>query len=504
MTSPRMSDRTPWWLAGATLLAHLSVAHRYDFFRDELYFVVCGRRPAFGYVDQPPLVPLLSAATQLLGEHLFLLRSLSALAAATTVLVVCALARLVGAGRFGTAAAGVAAAVAPMYLGVMTTVGTSTFEPVLWTAVAYFVARAVVQGEGRAWIWAGMLAGIDLEIKYALPMYLVPLALAIVVTGRARSLWRKEAAIGVALAAVLAAPSAVWQVAHGLPFVEVIRAQATGGKNTLLSPIAFVAQQILAMNPLLAPLWLAGAVAPFVDRRWREWRFLSLAFVLTFALMMALHAKDYYLSPAYGVVFALGGAALESWVRARVARGLWLTSSVALSAVAAPLAMPILNPPTLVRYQRALHLQTQAAETLEQSAIPQTFADMLGWREYTAVVAKAYHALPTDEQRRVAIFAGNYGEAAALDFYGAQYGLPPAIGPHNQYWLWGPRGHDGSVLLRVNEEPEQLARRCQSVALAGRFGTPYAMPFETDAPITLCHGLHPPLSELWPLLKFYY
>jgi hypothetical protein len=139
-----------------------------------------------------------------------------------------------------------------------------------------------------------------------------------------------------------------------------------------------------------------------------------------------------------------------------------------------------------------------------QSAIPQTFADMMGWREYVAAVAAAYRALPAEDQHRVAIFAGNYGEAAALDFYGARYGLPPALGRHNQYWMWGPRGYDGSVLLRINEEPEELAPRCQSVALAGRFGAPYAMPFETDAPITLCRGLHPPLGELWPSLKFYY
>src|SRR4051812_9989340 len=125
---PEPRDRTSWWLAGATLLVHLAVAGRYDFFRDELYFIICGRHPAFGYVDQPPLVPLVSAATQLFGEHLFLLRGVAALVAAATVLMVCRLARLVGAGRFGVALAGLAAGLSSMYLGLTSTLSTSTAE----------------------------------------------------------------------------------------------------------------------------------------------------------------------------------------------------------------------------------------------------------------------------------------------------------------------------------------------------------------------------------------
>ncbi len=393
MPNKQPDRRIAWLLSGATLLAHLAVAQRYDFFRDELYFIVCGRHPAFGYVDQPPLVPLLAAASQAFGEHLFLLRLLPALAAAATVLMTCRLAALVGAGGFGVALAGTAAATAPMYLGIFSVFSTSTFEPLAWTGFAYCVARVVVGCEPRAWLWAGAVAGVALEAKYALPAFALPLVVAVVAVGRGRALLTWQLAAGAAIALGLAAPSLIWQLTHGLPFVEMLRNQATG-KNTVLSPLGFIVNQAKVMNPLWAPLWLGGMVAPFVDTRLKPWRFLALGFALTFALMIALHAKDYYFCPAFAALFALGGAAFEAWLRPRWARATWLAAAVAVSAVAAPLAMPILPPAMLATYLSRTHLQPQPSETVRQSALPQTFADMLGWRSYVASVAAAYRALP--------------------------------------------------------------------------------------------------------------
>jgi hypothetical protein len=494
-------DRPKWLLSGATLALHIAVAGRYDFFRDELYFIVCGRHPQFGYVDQPPVVPLISALSQIFGEHLFLLRSLSALAAAATVWVTIALARTLGAGNFGASLAGMAAGIAPMYLGVMATMGTSTFEAWLWTLLAYLVARAVLKNEPRLFLWAGVVVGLDLETKYALPIYLLPLVLALLITGHARALRRWEVLAAIALATLIALPSALWQLVHGFPFLEMMRNQSQG-KNVMLSPGAFVLRQIMSMNPVLAPLWLAGLLAPFIDRRFAQLRFISVAFVLAFVAMLFLHAKDYFVSPLYGAAFAVGGAAFEVWVRPRWVRTLYVGTAVAVSALAAPLAMPILPPAVLVAYMRALHLDTKPAETLKQSAVPQTFADMLGWRQYVDAVTRAVRSLPAEEQARVVILARNYGEAGALDFFGR--GLPPVVSGHNQYGLWGTRGLEPDVIITINRKPDELEENCREVVVLGRFGAPYVMPFEDDAPITLCRGLHPSLRDVWPQVRFYY
>jgi hypothetical protein len=496
MTSERISRA----LAAATFLLHAAVAGRYDFFRDELYFIVCGRHPAFGYADQPPLIPLLAAATQAFGESLVLLRLVPALAAAALVLVTCAFARRAGAGPFGAFVAGTAAAIAPMYLGLNTTLSTGTFEPLAWTLVALLAARAVLDGDARAWILAGAVVGLALQAKYAIPLYLVCLGASLVATGHGRALLRRELALGILLAAVLAAPSLIWQVTHGLPFRDLVRAGAAG-KNVVLAPLAFTANQIVVMNPFFAPLWLAAVVAPWSDRRFARWRFLSVAFVLTFVLMIAMHAKDYYLAPVYAGMFAVGGAALERWVRSRAIRVVFLGAAVAMSAMAAPLAMPILDPPVLADYIRVLGADPTPTETRAQSELPQEFADMIGWRTYALQVRWAFQQLPAADRDKVALLTGNYGEAAAIDFYGPALGLPPAISGHNQYGFWGPRGHDGSVVLRINGDEKVWRPRCATLEVVHHFGAKYAMPYENNAPILLCRGLVTPLPELWPKLR---
>ena len=493
-------NRIRWALSTAAFAIHLAVAGRYDFFRDELYFISCGRHPAFGYADQTPLVPLLAAATQLFGERLWLLRAVAALGAFGAVWFACKCVELFEAGPAGVVLAGVAAATAPMYLGISTTLNTSSFEAAAWAAIAYFIARAVVLGETRAFFWAGLVAGLDLEAKYELPLRLLPLLLALVLTGKGRALLRRHALLGAALAAALAAPSLAWQLTHHLPFLELVRAGAAG-KNTVVPAGAFLLNQVRVMNPVYALLALAGLAAPFLDRRLARWRFLALGSALATVAVVALHGKDYYLAPAYGPAFALGAAALDRWIRPAWVKLAPLVPALAMSAVAAPIAMPILEPAQLAAYMRAIGLAPRSGENLDQSDIPQTFADELGWRELAQSVAAAVRTLPPEDQQRAVILGRNYGESGALDFYGKALGLPPVIGRHNQYWYWGPGRYDGSVLILINWKPESVkATDCTEVRSIGHFGTPHAMPYEAGS-ITLCRGLRRPLPEVWAELK---
>lgn len=197
-------------IAGATLVAHLAVAWRHGFFRDELYFIDCGRHPAFGYVDQPPLVPLVAAATQLFGHCLVALRAVAGLAHAGTVVVCAALAGLVAdeaqlPGRFARRMAAIAVAVSPMFLGLTTTLNTTTFEPFAWTYLAYAVTRAIVRDEPRLLVTAGAVAGLALEAKYAVPLFLVPLIAGVALGPARRILVTRQMLLAIAFGAVLAA-----------------------------------------------------------------------------------------------------------------------------------------------------------------------------------------------------------------------------------------------------------------------------------------------------------
>ena len=490
-------------LAGFTLLVHLATAGRFDVFRDELYFIVCGRHPAFGYVDQPPLIPLWAAFSQSFGENLVLLRLPSALAAAATVYVVCAFARLASGGRFAEFIAGLATAVAPMYLGRGYLLDTTILEALAWTLTAYLVARRILMDDRSAIVWLGVVVGVALEAKYSIPFYLVALAAGLAATPQRRILATREIGVATAIAALIAVPSIAWQALHGWPFVELLR-NGADGKNVVVAPLAFELNQILSLNPWFAPLWIAGIVAPFRMRVLAPLRGLALAFVLVTLVMIALHAKDYYLAAAYGAMFALGAVALERLLRNALARAAYVALAVAFSAIVAPIALPVLAPDALLGYLRALHVTPAASETNQiGNPLPQTFADQFGWRELARTVALAYAKLPPGERERTAVIARNYGEAAALDVYGRELGLPPALSGHNTYFLWGTAGYDGASVLRVNGDAAYWKGIYRDVRIVATFGSPDAMAYERNRPILWCRGPRKPFSAIWSDLRTY-
>ena len=471
-----MKDRVALVVAALAGALHLATANRYDVFRDELYFIVCGRHPAFGYADQPPLVPLFAAGLYALGAQTWLLRLPAILAAAGLAALTVAFVRLLG-GRDGAAwIAGIAVATAPMLMGLTSTLNTTACEPLCWTAIAYLLARAVLRDERRSLVWAGVVAGVTMEVKYALPLWLAALAIGLLLTPERRIFARRELWIGIALATAIALPSVIWQALHGFPFAELVHNAHL--KDQPASPLGFVANQVLVMNPLFAPIWLAGIAAPFAFRDLRAARFLSVAFAVCAVAIVASHGKDYYLTPAYPPLFA--------------------------PAAIAPLALPILSPPVLLAYERAIHLTANAQERADVgNAMPSLYSDMLGWHDFVREVGMAFDKLTPAQQSETSILVDNYGEAAALDIYGAPYHLPPALSGHNQYFLWGLRGQHPVDVLRITSDVPSMRPYCAIVQLLGITGSTYARSFENGKAIAFCVRVHPPLQTLWPLEKMF-
>jgi len=493
-------------LCGTKLLVHAALAGRYGYFRDELYFLDCGRHLDWGYVDHAPMIGLVARLALLLGGSLPALRLIAAVAGALVVALAMMLAREMGGGRFAQAVAGLAVIAAPIYLGTDSLLTMNAFEPLFWMGCVWALVRIVRGGDPRLWLVFGALAGLGLMNKHSTVFFLLSVTVALVIVPERRALGTRWPWIAAGLALVIFLPNLLWQVRHDFATLEDLRNVARSGKNVRLGAADFVAQQVLLMNPVLLPLWLGGLAWLFAGARGR-FRALGWTYVVFFLMLFALKAKNYYLAPVYPMLFAAGAVGLEAGLaRVPLTRGrLWPKAAVvALIVVAglvlAPLVLPVLPPERYVAYEAALGVTPPKTEVGHRGPLPQIFGDQFGWPELVAEVAGIYHALPEAERARTGIFANNYGEAGAVALLGPRYGLPRPISAHQSYFLWGPGDFDGDTLIVLQDDRESLERLCGSVEEAGVHFHPWGMAEENN-PIFICRGLQVPLRELWPRLK---
>jgi 4-amino-4-deoxy-L-arabinose transferase-like glycosyltransferase len=494
-------DHPGYILAGVAVAAHLAVGNGYGYFRDELYFIVCGQHPDWGYVDQPPLVPLLAAGMyHVLPGSVAMLRLPSALAHAATIALVAATARRLGGGWWAQFLAGLSVLMAGVYLAFGTLAAPDTWQPLTWLFCGYALIRLIRGGDRRWWIALGVVAGIGFLAKYTIAFWLAALGIGMLAT-RARYLMRRPGpylAAGIALCVV--APNLLWQAALDWPFLELARV-TVAEKNVALSPLSFMLAEADTLNFVTTPVWIAGFAAFAAWRRFNDLRFFAIAFLLVIGAMIAIHAKPYYPVGAYTVLFAGGAVAIEARLPWRWARAALASVIILIGLVGAPFAMPILPIERFAAYQHALAIEPRSLESNAVGRLPQYYADMFGWRELADLVQEAFRSLPLEERAKAVFLGNNYGEAAAVELFGD--GQPPAIAAHNNFFLWGPRGHDGSVVIRLGGEREQLLKVYDTVEAAGRFENPWAMPYETGRTLWICRGRHPPLDAIWASLKKY-
>ncbi len=490
----------------ATALVHLPAMAQYGWFRDELYYVSCAKRLAWGYVDHPPLsIAVLAAWRTIVGDSLVGMRLVPLAAHLIVVWLTMRLARRLGGGAFAQALAGVGALASLVYLGGTHQYSMNALDLVLWLLAAMALLRALERERLADWAWLGVAVGAGLLNKLSMLWCAGGLVLGVLVSRRRRVLATPGPWLAAALAAAIFAPHVAWQVAHGWPTLEFMR-NATAQKMVASSFPGFLIGQVLVMNPLAAPIWLAGLVRGLRGRAGDLGLVLAVQYVAVFALLVIVRtARADYLAPAYPGLLALGAVAIERATSAP-GRKAWKVAAVALPLAGMlallPLALPVLPPDAFVRYQTAIGRKPAAVEHHRMGVLPQSYADMFGWPEFADSVARAAATLTPEERRRAIVIVDNYGEAGALEMFGNGR-LPRIASQHNTWYLWGPPAWDQSVAIFVGRDSAEVAEECDTVRVVGIAGHPLAMPYERDMPIVIARHFRPDLAAAWKQGKHY-
>jgi 4-amino-4-deoxy-L-arabinose transferase-like glycosyltransferase len=467
-------------LVAAKLGVTMAVADRYGWHRDEFYYLASSRHLALGYVDYPPITPVLARLDQaIFPGSLPGLRLLTVLAGAAVIVVAALIARELGGEPPAQILVGLAVLISPMYVGANILFQTVSFDQLVWAVACLLLVRLLRGADPREWLLLGLVFGIGLETKYTVIGLGVAIVIGLLATNQRRQLKTRWPWLGFALALALLVPNLAWQIGHhwdSLAYTIAHRGATDG-------PIFYWVQQFLLVGPQLIPLVVGG-----VWWLWRREQFrpAAITIVAVELFFFLVGGKAYYPAPIYALAYAAGCVWFVEVVRRRWIRRVTVSVAVAITLVLLPIGLPILP-----------------AKAMADSWIwkaRKDFADMYGWPDLVQQVSTVYQQLPLADRGSVIILASNYGEAGALDFYG--HGLPTVVSPHLTYYYWAPAQMTPSTVIAVGYTRQYLGSFFGDIQQAATITNSYGLRnYEYGQSIWICRSPLTPLDQAWPRLK---
>jgi Dolichyl-phosphate-mannose-protein mannosyltransferase len=462
---------------------HLATNSTLGFHTDELYYLTCGLHPALGYVDFPPIVPLLARLeTGLLGVSPWALRVLPSLLGGFLVALSGLYVRRLGGSLRLQGIALLSAIAAPYLLGTNWVFQTVTFDQVTWMVALYWFLCLVIDRRPRYWIYLGITLGIGLEVKYTIAGLIAGIGLAIFLTPSLRmELRTRYPWTAAAIAVLIWAPNLAWQVVEGFPTLVYLANHQSGGGG----PVVYLTQ-FGVYFVFLIPVWLAGMISLF---RSSQLRAIGIACAVPLLLFLFV-GKSYYAAGTIPVALAQGLMAISRIARPRLRSGLQIAvvvASVVEFVVFFFLVVPV-TPPDRIHATRL-------------DSVNEVFADSVGWDDIAQQVTRIYGNLPASERSNTVVISAYYGVPGALQVYDDSTVRPAAFSPQLSDWYWLPSNLNATYALMVDYQPSEVAWMCTSPTLIGHLVVPYRVTgLEQGAPVTFCQ-LKAPIPTIWGKLR---
>ena len=503
------SDHITWpivvTIACAQFALLMGTHGNYGYFRDEFYYMACADHLDWGYVDHPPFsILLLAGIRALFGSSIHSIRLLPSLSGTLLVVMTAYLAHILGGKRLAIILSAIVAALSPTVLAFSDYFSMNAFDFLFWTGGYIILMHILKHPRPSLWILMGIVMGLGLQNKLSMAVFGLSMLLATAVTSKRKILFHKYAAYAGAVAALIFLPHLLWQQRHGWPIVEFIT-NAKMYKIAGSSPQQFLANQLILANPIIAPLLLAGLYWLLRGPSRRFSRLPGLIFVSALAVLIIQKSKAYYLAPAYTVLFAGAGCAVEDWAKGRL-RWIGPVSLILVmmsGCISIPMTVPVIPPEDLIAFESWIGLRPPVEETSGRAELAQHFADRFGWENMTATVARVYGELPDEQKDACRIVTSNYGEAGAISFFGKKYNLPEVISGHNNYYLWGFGEGKIETIITVGIPANELEGLFGIVEQRATIHSPFAMPYETDLSLYICKDPLTPIATMWEKLRIF-
>ena len=465
------------------LIPFIAIYPQYELHRDEYLYLAEGRHLVWGFEEAPPLLPFLGWISYVAGNSFFTVRIWGALLGALTALVLGAMVYRLGGKWLAQLIAGLCFLLSA-YLRIHILFQPNILDVFFWSLIAYALV-CFFQTQNNRWLYvAGVALGLGILSKYMIVVFVLSIFAGILFTRQRQLLKNKHLWLSMLLALVIALPNIIWQFTHGIPAIHhVEELQKTQLK--FISPFKFLIQQLL-LTANSFPVWIAGLLVFALHPDYRSFRVFVWAYITMLIIFTLTGGKDYYTLGFYPLLFAAGSIWFE-----RVTLHRWwpaillLVLVIGLEIYSLPIDLPFMAPRRAAEFYSKHHFEKFGVlewEDGKNHALPQDYADMLGWKEMTEKTVAFYNGLSDTLKKSTAIYCYNYGEAGALLFFTKGKDLPEPLSRSSSFELWFPKKIPASSLIVISDDgaPESSERyRMEDVRLIDSVSNPLAREFGT-------------------------
>ncbi len=470
------------WVIGLSLFKlfiHLAVNlfTSYGLHRDEYLYLDEAHHLAWGYMEVPPVIAFLGRTSRiLLGDEIWAVRFFPALIGAISIILIGVMTSELGGKKWAQLTAMTGFLVSPVFIGSNNLFQPVSFNQFCWLLTAFISIKIVRQGWKNYWWILGIVAGIGILTKYSYLLFLISLIIGVLLSSSRRILWDRRLWYAVAIALMITVPNLWWQYTHHFPVINHMDT-LTRTQLVHVNIMDFTISQFLK-HFASTLIWLPGLIYGLVQKNLKPYRFLSFTYLLVFVLVLSLSGKDYYIYGAYGMIFVLGGIAWERWLQPGYNALLLIIVGV-FNLTVLPFAIPVLSPQKMINFASYYkdNLGIDAPLRWEDGsirALPQDFADMLGWEEIPQKIARVYHNLSDEEKEACLIYGGSYGHTGVINFYRKEYDLPQAYSFSSSYILWLPDTLEFDRQIQVEDNLQGVSRYFHDRMLLDSIGSPFA------------------------------